>query len=87
MPLSKHNFAKLESTQGKLIKQCLGLSKRSHNTQLLQALNVNNISHIVEKNVANLYHRIHKISSPARNIALFNLARYILTGDIVPHSI
>ena len=39
------------------------------------------------ENLLNNVLDIHKISSPVRNIALFNLARYILTGDIVPHSI
>ena len=37
----------LESAQGKLIKQSLGLSKLSHNTALLKAINIDKIEDIV----------------------------------------
>ena len=39
MSNSKGQFRKMESIQGRLIKQCLGLSKRSHNSAVLKALN------------------------------------------------
>ena len=81
--LSKSDVLKLDSAQGKLIKQCLGLTKRSHNTQLLQALKVKNVSQIHDKNCISLYSRIAKISNPARDLLLYNLSRYILYGDLV----
>ena len=64
----------MESIQGRLIKQCLGLSKRSHNSAVLKADKAQNI---VNRNVLNLYHRIFKIDSPARSLMQFLLARYI----------
>ena len=74
----------MESTQGRLIKQCLGLSKRSHKTAMLKALNIDKVQTILKRNVLNLYHRIFKIESPARSLMQFLLARYITYGTTVP---
>ena len=71
----------MESLQGRLIKQCLGLSKRSHNSAVLKALTIDKAQHIVNRNVLNLYHRIFKI---ARSLMQFLLARYITYGTTVP---
>ena len=57
MSYSKDQFRRMESTQGRLIKQCLGLSKSSHNTAMLKALNIEKVQTIVDRNVLNLYHR------------------------------
>ena len=84
MSYSKDQFRRMESTQGRLIKQCLGLSKSSHNTAMLKALNIEKVQNIVDRNVLNLYHRIFKIESPARSIMQFLLARYITYGTTVP---
>ena len=84
MSYSKDQFRRMESTQGRLIKQCLGLSKSSHNTAMLKALNIDKVQNIVNRNVLNLYHRIFRIESPARSIMQFLLARYITYGTTVP---
>ena len=55
---SKYKFRIMESTQGRLIKQCLGLSKRSHNSAMLKALDIDKVQSIVNRNVLNLYYRI-----------------------------
>ena len=70
MSNSKDQFRRMESIQG------LGLSKRSHNSAVLKALNIDKAQHIVNRNVLNLYHRIFKIDSPARSLMQFLLARY-----------
>ena len=84
MSNSKDQFRRMESIQGRLIKQCLGLSKRSHNSAVLKALNIDKVQNIVNRNVLNLYHRIFKIESPARSLMQFLLARYITHGTTVP---
>ncbi|KAK2179942.1 hypothetical protein NP493_466g05011 [Ridgeia piscesae] len=63
----------LESVQGRLIKQSLGLSKLSHNTSLLKALNIEKIEDIVNRNVLSLYNRIFKVESPARRLMKYFL--------------
>ena len=84
MSNSKDQFRRMESIQGRLIKQCMGLSKRSHNSAVLKALNIDKVQNIVNRNVLSLYHRILKIESPARSFMHFLLARYISYGTTVP---
>ena len=76
----KDQFRRMESTQGHLIKHCMGLSKRSHNSAVLKALNIDKVQNIVNRNVLNLYHRIFKIGIPARSLMHVLLARYITYG-------
>ena len=75
---------RLESAQGKLIKQSLGLSKLSHNTALLKALNIEKIEDIVNRSVLSLYSRIFKVESPARRLMQHLLSRFICDGETVP---
>ena len=84
MSNSKDQFRRMESIQGRLIKQCLGLYKRSHNSVVLKSLNIDKVQNIVNRNVLNLYHRIFKIDSPARSSMQFLLARYITHDTTVP---
>ena len=84
MNCSKAQMQKLDSTQGKLIKQSRGLSKRSHNTELLQAMNISNVKSIVNRNVLSLYNRIFKLETPARRLAQYFLSRFIVYGNTVP---
>ena len=69
---------RFESVQGRLIKQNLGLSKLSHNTALLKALNAEKIKNIVNRNVLSLYNRIFKVESPARRLMQHFLSHYVL---------
>ena len=62
---SKDQLRRMESTQGRLIKQCMGLSKRSHNSAVWKALSIDKVQTIANRNVLNLYYRIFKIESPA----------------------
>ena len=77
MSNSKDQFRRMEPIQGRLFEQCLGLTKRSHNSAVLKAFNIDKVQRIVNRNVLNLYHRIFKIESPARSIMKCLLARYI----------
>ena len=77
----------LESVQGRLIKQSLGLSKLSHNTTLLKGLNIEKIEDIVNRNVLSLYNRIFKVESPARRLLQHLLSRFIWYGKTIPGSL
>ena len=68
---------RLESVQGRLIKQSLRLSKLLHNIALLKSQNIEKIEDIVNRNVLSLYNRIFKVESPARR-QMQHLLFYIL---------
>ena len=82
MSSSTIQMRRLESVQGRLIKQSLGLNKLSHNTALLKALNIEKIEDILNRNV--LYNRIFKVESPARRLMQHLLSRFIFYGETVP---
>ena len=74
----------LESVQGRLINQILGLSKPSYNTALFRALIIEKIEDIVNRNVLSLYNRIFKVESPARRLMQHLLSRFTFYGKTVP---
>ena len=76
-------LVRLESAQGKLIKQSIGLSKLSHNTALLKALNIEKIEHVVKINVLSLYNIIVKVESPARRLMQHLMSRFICYRETV----
>ena len=75
---------RLESAQGRLIKQSLGLSKLSHNTALRKTLYIEKFEDIVNRNILSLYNRIFKVESPARRLMQHLLSRFICYGETVP---
>ena len=79
----------LNTVQGKLIKQSLGLSKYSHNTQLLEAISITgkSVTDIVARNTVGLYHRKYKVVSPTRTINFYLMSLYLLNGTLVPGSL
>ena len=77
MSSTANQMRQLESVQGRLIKQSLGLSKLSHNTAILKPLNIEKIEYIVNRNVFFLYNRIFKVESPARRLMQNLLSRFI----------
>ena len=84
MEYSAVQMRRMESIQGRLIKQCLGLGKRSHNTAILKALNIDSVQSIVNRNIRSLYYRIFRIESPTRRLMQFLLAHYITDGTTIP---
>ena len=68
------------------MKQSLGLSKRSHNTEILQALDINQIDYVINTNVLSLFHRICNISSPKSLHVLFVaicIIWYLTSGTLI----
>ena len=61
--LNNINIRKIETTQGNLIKQCMGLCKSSHSTELLSSLNIHSIKDLVSRNTLSLYSRICKVDT------------------------
>ena len=75
---------RLESVQGRLVKQSLGLRKLSHNTALLKAPNIEQIEDVVNINVLYMYNRIFKVGRPALRLMQHLLSRYIFYGETIP---
>jgi len=82
--LSDCDIARLQSTQGCLIKQCLGLGKRSRHSHLLNALNVHKVSDVIYKHCLSLYHRIFQCDSPCRDFNIEMLSRYVMCQQVTP---
>ncbi len=80
LDLSRASVNKLESTQGTLIKQAMGIGKRSHHTKLLAAMDIPPVQHIVDNMTLSLFNRIFKVDSPTRDLSLYLLGRYVTEG-------
>ena len=74
---------KLETLQGNLVKQSMGLSKRVHTTELMASLNINKIFDIVKRNTVSLLKRIFKVQSPLKRLTIHMLSQFIYKGTIV----
>ena len=85
--LSKIQFKNIESTQGSLIKQSLGLSKYSHHSKILKAVNVSRCVETINNCRINLLKRIFKVDSPLRNLCCYFAAQYIGHGEVFPQTL
>jgi hypothetical protein len=84
IPLSNTGQQKLETTQGNLLKQCLGFSKRSRSSHLLQALDVDRINVIVKRNTASLIKRIFNVHSPLQQLCTYFMSLYVAKCTLIP---
>ena len=61
--LSSTDIKTMETSQRKIIKQSLGLNKYFRNTNLLQAQNINKVSHNIIHNTLSLWNRLFCLKS------------------------
>ena len=73
----------LDSLQGSLIKQCLGISKSSHRTHLCLAFKAS-MKEIIKQRVLALWHSAFKTDSPTRDLCTYWLSIYVHAGKVVP---
>lgn len=78
--ITSTDVKKMDTVQGNLIKQVMGLSKRSHSTHLLAALNIPSVKCTIKKSYLSLLGRIFQTDSPCLRLCSIILARYIQTG-------
>ena len=74
---------KLESLQGSLIKQGLGLYKTCHFISLLQAIDIKPIREVVNNRRLCLFNQIFMSDSPANVLNSYMLSAYITKGIII----
>jgi hypothetical protein len=82
--MSEQSLKTLDTTQGNLLKQALGFSKRCRSSTLFQALRVEKPSHLVSKNCASLMHRIMLTPSPAQDINACFLSLFLCKNVLIP---
>ena len=68
----------METSQSKIIKQSLGHSKYSRNTNLLQAQNINKVSHDIIHNMLSLWNRLFCVKSTK---IVCSYADFLYTGN------
>ena len=61
----------------------MGLSKHAHTTELLLSAGINRIPNVLNKNIASLYNRIFKISTPLQYLTTYFLSQYIIRNMVV----
>jgi len=74
-PLSNTNIKKLEQCQSKLIKSALGLSRYCQSTKLLQALHIDKVKSIIEKQTLTLMRNVLRTDSLAQQFYLSLLTK------------
>jgi hypothetical protein len=80
--ISTKGLQAIESLQGSLMKQMLGLPKRSHHQKLLSALHISPVEPIINQRTLSLFHRIFNTNSPARSINALFLAKFIAHNEL-----
>ena len=80
LSISKASLNNLETVQGNLVKQALGLNKHAKSTKLLQAFNVDKVEDKVRYNTASLLYRIFCVDSPVQELTKYFLSLYICDG-------
>ena len=87
LALRDQDIKQLESAQGTLVKQAVGLLKRSHHSSLLKALCIPQVSDIINRNILSLYNRIFAVDSPARDLCCELLKQYVHNGSLIKGTI
>ncbi len=74
-------------TQGNLVKQSLGLSKRVHTTNLLASLNIQRPECIINNNILSLCNTIFRVTTPLLDLTTFFLSQYVINNLVIPGTI
>jgi hypothetical protein len=78
---------KLESLQGCMIKQSLGLSKRSRHSAVLQALHVSPINGILKQRTLSLYQKIYNNNTVVNKLCNQFISHYMIAGQYVRNTL
>ena len=85
IPINKNNIKTPDTIQGNLVKQAMELSKRVHTTELLLSFNYK--YNVLNTNIASLYNRIFKISTPLQDLMTQFLSHYITRIMVIPGTV
>ena len=82
--LSSTDIKTMETSQCKMIKESLGLSNYSRNTNLLQAQHINKVSHNIIHNTLSLWNRLSCVKS-TKILCSYVYADFLYTGNTYCH--
>jgi len=69
------------------MKRVCGIPKRSHHSQLLDALDIVRVDSLIKKSTSLLYARIFQTDTPIRDLCTYYLSMFILTENIIKGTI
>lgn len=82
--ISPTELKRLESFQGTLVKNCIGIGKRSHSSSLLSAMQIPSVYDILKQRTMSLLYNICQVPGPASDLCLELACQYVRTGKCVP---
>ena len=80
--LSTKELSNLEKTQGSCVRQSLGLSKFSHSSDLLDAMNISKIKFQLQSKLICLYKILFLNDSPLKDINMFFLNEFYVNNRL-----
>ena len=69
------------------MKLSLGLSKFSHHSKLLEALNIQKVSNSINNKTIFLWKLIFNVDSPVRDLCMCFLSKYVLNEECIPETL
>jgi hypothetical protein len=78
--ISTSDLKSLNSAQGSLLKNILGIGKRSHHSKLLQALSVKKVDDVINERILSFYYRIFQVNSPLMKLCSYLMSEYVVSG-------
>ena len=78
--LNRAMYSKLESLQGTIVKIFLGMSRYSHHSKLLTALDILPIEESLKSMSISLMKRIFLVNFPVLSLCSFFMSKYLITG-------
>ena len=84
LALNNKNINSIQSAQGSIMKQVCGLGKRSHHSDLLQALEITHSCTHINDRIKSLFTRICTTDSPTRDMCIHFINLFIVDRVLVP---
>lgn len=85
--ISSKFLKQLETVQGNLVKQSLGISKRARSSYLLEAMKITSVKDCIKKATASLLYRLFAVESPGKKLTTHLLSSFIARGTLIPGTI
>ena len=74
----------LECAQPNIVKNIMGFDKRSHHSNLLHAVRIDNVETSVIRGILSLWYEIYQVDNPARVLSNAILCDYINNRHLIP---